>query len=171
MEKRPLFVLLALLLAGGVFAQAYTWTDENGVIHFSDRPHPDAETIQLDRSSEPRPQPTTSAPSTIEKEERKPILRATYSLLEIVSPSEEETLWNIETILNVNLDLEPRLRAGHQVRVYIDGMPQIFTSTSFQMKDVYRGAHTIQAEVIASTGVSLIRSNPRRFFVQQNSIR
>ena len=32
-----------LLFTGVVFAQAYKWVDEDGVVHYSDRPHPGAE--------------------------------------------------------------------------------------------------------------------------------
>ena len=42
MEKRPLFTLLGLLAAAGAFADAYTWTDDNGIVHYSDRPNPGA---------------------------------------------------------------------------------------------------------------------------------
>jgi hypothetical protein len=171
METRPLFVLLAILLTGGAFADAYTWTDENGVVHYSDRPHPDAETIVLDSSSDPGPQPPTSSPSTSKDESSPAPALPGYVFIKIVNPGAEETMWNIETILNVNLDLEPALKPGHQIRVYFDGMPRAVTSTSFQIEEVYRGVHNIQAEVLSSTGVLLIRSLPSRFYVQQTSVR
>jgi hypothetical protein len=170
METRPIFALLAVLLAGGVFAQAYTWTDENGVVHYSDRPHPDAEAIVLDTKGESRPQPTASTPSPSRKTEN-PVIQTGYKSIEIVSPVAEETLWNIGTILNVDLDLDPALRPGHQIRVYIDGMPKTFSSTSFQLEEIYRGVHNLQVEVISSTGQLLIRGRPNRFYVQQNSVR
>jgi hypothetical protein len=71
----------------------------------------------------------------------------------------------------VNLELTPALMPGHQVRVYYDGMPTIFSSTRFQIEEVYRGVHNLQVEVIDQTGKLLIRSRPNRFYVQQNSVR
>jgi len=168
MEIRPILVLLAALLAGGAFADAYTWTDENGLVHYSDRPHPGAETIDLEETSNQRPGPTQSAPSTREED---PEIAPRYASIEIVSPGAEETLWNIESILNVDLNVTPALRPGHQIRVYFDGMPQLVASTSFQLEEVYRGVHNIQVEVIDATGTLLIRSLPSRFYVQQNSVR
>ena len=47
MHKRAFMVFCLLCAAGTALAQAYRWTDENGVVHFSDRPHPGAEQIQL----------------------------------------------------------------------------------------------------------------------------
>jgi len=171
METRPIFVLLALLLAAGAFAEAYTWTDEDGVVHYSDRPHPGAETIELgEYSTSTRPEPTTSAPARRDSESA-PALQPNYTSIEIVAPGAEETLWNIETILNVDLELTPALMPGHQVRVYYDGMPQIVNTASFQLEEVYRGVHNLQVEVIDATGKLMIRSRPNRFYVQQNSVR
>jgi hypothetical protein len=45
------------------------------------------------------------------------------------------------------------------------------SGTNFQLQEVYRGVHNLQAEVIDETGTLVIRSRPSRFYVQQNSIR
>jgi hypothetical protein len=42
---------------------------------------------------------------------------------------------------------------------------------SFTIQEVYRGEHTIQAEVIDDMGKLMIRSQHNRFYVQQNRIR
>jgi hypothetical protein len=89
----------------------------------------------------------------------------------ITSPGPEETLWNIEGVLNVTLALNPGLQSGHQVRVYHNGQPQIVRGTSFQLEEVYRGVHNIQVEIIDATGRLMIRSQTNRFYVQQNTIR
>jgi len=170
MEIRPTIALLVLLLSAGAFADAfYKWTDENGVVHFSDRPHPGAEEVDLGLSAPPRPPPTTDVP-TKKTEDSDRDTGPFYKRLEINNPDSEETLWNIETVLNVDLELEPSLQPGHQLRVYYDGMPRLVSSTSFQLTEVYRGVHNIQAEVIDATGKLLIRSTPTRFYVQQNTV-
>lgn len=170
MENRPVFALLVLLFAAGAFADAYTWTDEDGVVHYSDRPHPDAETIDLSEISGHRPEPTTSSPPA-RNNAPPPDLTPRYTGIEITNPTAEETLWNIETVLNVDLELTPSLMPGHQIRVYFDGMPRIVSSTNFQVQEVYRGVHNLQAEIIDETGTLLIRSRPSRFYVQQNTVR
>jgi hypothetical protein len=175
MELRTIFILLALLVTAGALADAYTWIDEDGIVHYSDRPHPGATLVELGQSSAARPRPTSrpaaTTPATDPDEQQSAPARAGYESLEIASPSAEETLWNIEATLNVTLALTPALKPGHQVRVYFDGTPQVVGGTSFQLEEVYRGVHNLQAEVIDGTGKLIIRSRPSRFYVQQNTVR
>ncbi len=172
METRPLLILLGLLAATGVLADAYTWTDEDGIVHYSDRPEPGAKHIVLPEAntvrtrSVVRPQGDRSE-ADADEEDAGPF---NYESLEVAAPAAEETLWNIEGVLNVSLALNPGLQAGHQVRVYFDGTPRTVTGTSFQIEEVYRGVHNIQAEVLDETGKLMIRSLPNRFYVQQNTV-
>ena len=170
MEKRPIFVLLAMLAAAGAFAEAYTWTDEDGVVHYSDRPHEGARIIELGESSASRPRPTTRPNTSTQNDAAEPAAAVGYTSIEITSPGAEETLWNIEATLNVSVALTPALRPGHQVRAYFDGEPRMVSGTSFRLDEVYRGVHNLQVEVIDETGKLIIRSRPNRFYVQQNSI-
>ena len=172
MEKRPIFVLLGLLAAAGVLAEAYTWTDENGIVHYSDRPQPGAKVIDLGTSSAARPKPAARSATSPSQDTRDDAEPATgYSSIEIASPAAEETLWNIEGTLNVSIALSPPLRPGHQVRLYFDGTPQMVSGTSARLEEVWRGVHNLQVEVIDETGKLVIRSRPSRFYVQQNTIR
>lgn len=171
METRPIFALLALLIAAGAVAEAYKWTDDEGVVHYSDRPEPGAEVIDLSESRRAvRPRPTTRAPATSNNNVVEEPASTGYQSIEIASPAAEETLWNIAGNLNVTISLTPELRPGHQVRVYFDGEPRMVSGASFQLQEVYRGVHNLQAEVIDETGKLIIRSRPNRFYVQQNSI-
>ena len=178
METRPIFILLALLLAAGAFAEAYTWTDEDGIVHYSDLPHPGATVVDLGQTRASRPSPTrrpaatTAATSSSPSDDDASESASTrYTSLEITSPGAEETLWDIAATLNVTLALTPALQPGHQVRAYFDMQPQVVNGTSFQIQEVYRGIHNLQVEVIDETGKLMIRSQPNRFYVQQNSIR
>ena len=158
-----------LLLAGLAGAQAYKWVDNEGVVHYSDRPQPGAEVLDLPTSQPSRSAPaarTTAGSDEPEAEEPDP----GYELFEVASPGPEETLWNIQGALTVNLNLQPALKQGHQIRAYFDGKPMMVNSTSFQIPDVYRGAHNIQAEVLDATGQLQIRSRTHRFYIQQTSV-
>ena len=174
MRLRPIFILLALFAANGALAQAYTWVDKDGVVHYSDRPEPGAKQIDLGQSKSPRrterkPQ-SASAPAAAADDAAKPAQPFSYETLEVSAPSPEETLWNIEGVLNVSLALSPVLQPGHQVRVYFDGAARAVRGTSFQIEEVYRGVHNIQAEILDDTGKLMIRSLPNRFYVQQNTV-
>jgi len=175
METRTILVLLGLLAAGAVVADAYTWTDEEGVVHYSDRPEPGATRIDIAQPnsaralSRPRSAPTTGADSEGAADAAGPFR---YESFEVSSPGAEETLWNIEGVLNVSLSLTPALQPGHQVRVYFgDTPPRIVSGTSFQLDEVHRGVHQLQAEVLDETGQMMIRTRTNRFYVQQSSVR
>ena len=171
MRLRLFLAVISLLAAGLAAAQAYRWVDEDGVVHYSDRPQPGAERIDLPRQ-EPRARAAAPAPrvgATVD-EDAEPEAPFSYESLSVASPGAEVTLWNIEGILNVSLDLQPALQPGHQVRVYFDGEARTVTGTSFQIEDVWRGVHNIQAEILDQNGDLMIRSRTNRFYVQQNTV-
>ena len=174
MEMRPIFILLGLLAANGVLADAYRWVDEDGVVHFSDRPQPGAEKVDLvgsnPRSAPPPERSRNTSQAQDDAEEPETIAPFSYESIEITNPVAEETLWNIEGVLSVSLSLSPELQPGHQVRVYLDGTPQLVTTANFQLEEIYRGVHNIQVEIIDQTGKLMIRSRPSRFYVQQNVV-
>ena len=172
MELRAGFTVLCLLAAAAAAEQeAYRWVDEDGVVHYSDRPREGAEAIVLPepnvattrRVQRPATQSQQDEESTSEQQDG-------YTSIDIVSPKPEETLWNIEGVLNVSVALQPGLQPGHQVRAYFDGEMQRVSGTSFQLQEVWRGVHNIQVEVVDATGKVMIRSQPSRFYVQQNTV-
>lgn len=173
MSKRIFLAFVSILAASAVMAQAYRWIDEDGVVHYSDMPREGAERIELPAAS-PRPRAAAAARAaptrTPAAEQEKPAAPFRYETLIINAPAAEQTLWNIEGVLNVTLDLRPALQPGHQVRVYFDGEARTVSGLNFQIEEVYRGAHNLQAEILDETGRLMIRSLPNRFYVQQNSI-
>lgn len=172
MDYRVILSVAGLLLAAATTAsgeEAYRWVDEDGVVHFSDVPREGAERVILQRPNVTE----TRRRSATESESRpaEPAAPFRYESIEVVSPAAEETLWNIEGVLTVSVAVTPALQPGHQVRVYFDGEERTTTSsTSVQIDEVWRGVHNVQAEVIDDTGQLMIRSQPNRFYVQQNTI-
>ena len=172
MQTRIIVILLGLLASSSALAQAYTWTDEDGVVHYSDRPQPGATEVDLGKYSASKGNSLARKPlprrsSTTDQGDTSTFR---YESLEVASPAAEQTLWNIEAVLNVSLALSPALQSGHRVRVYFDGTPQEVVGLSVQLQEVYRGAHNLQAEVVDQAGKVLIRSQPSRFYVQQTSV-
>lgn len=173
MRLRSIMLLAGLLAASLVAADgAYKWTDADGVIHYSDRPREGAEVVDLseyNRSTGARIAPR-STPTPAANQDQAAATPFRYESISIAAPGAEETLWNIGGVLNVSVALRPGLQSGHQVRVYFDGEPRMVTGSNFQIEEVFRGVHNIQAEVIDETGKMIIRSQPNRFYVQQNTI-
>ncbi|MDX1500624.1 MAG: DUF4124 domain-containing protein [Woeseiaceae bacterium] len=174
MDTRACLALLGILAAGlAVAAGAYRWVDEEGVVHYSDVPREGADYVDLSGYSATTGARIGPQRDSAQADAAQPAPADQpfeYQSIEIVSPAAEETLWNIEGTLNVSLALQPGLQEGHQVRVYFDGEPRLVAGTSFTIDEVWRGVHNIQAEVIDATGRLMIRSQPNRFYVQQNSI-
>lgn len=160
----------ALALADG----AYKWVDADGVVHYSDRPRAGAEEVDLDQYSGTTGVqlatgiPPRRAANADDEESAGPAFR--YENVSVTAPAAEETLWNIGGVLNVTVSMTPSLQGGHQVRIYFDGAPRMVDGTRFQIEEVYRGVHNIQAEIIDSAGKTIGRSNPSRFYVQQNTL-
>lgn len=161
---------MSLGAAGLAAAQAYKWVDDEGVVHYSDRPQPGAEVLDLPRRPPPSSVPAarSAQPGAAAEAPEEP--SPGYESLEVADPGPEVTLWNLEGTLNVTLNLQPALKPGHQVRAYFDGEPRTVSGTSFQIADVYRGVHNIQVEILDETGQMLIRSRTNRFYVQQNTV-
>jgi hypothetical protein len=175
MEIRTILALLGLLAAGAVVADAYTWTDDEGVVHYSDRPIPGATRIYISEPNSGRsPAPRRNAARAGDSDPEtttEPADTLRYSSFEVTAPGAEETLWNIEGVLNVSLSLTPALQPGHQIRVYFNGDTRMVSGMSFQIDEVHRGVHNLQAEVLDPTGKMLIRTRTNRFYVQQSTVR
>lgn len=171
MDKRLFLLLASLLVATSALAQAYRWVDDQGVVHYSDRPEPGAESIVLPRSnttSVRRPaRPASGADDAAAADPAQPFR---YESIEITSPTAEETLWNIGGVLNVSIAVTPALQPGHQVRMYFDGVATMVSGTGFQIEEVHRGTHNLQVEILDANGELMIRTRANRFYVQQNTV-
>jgi hypothetical protein len=171
MLKRIFIVSIAVLTASVVMAQAFRWIDSDGTVHYSDRPTEGAEQIYLPESNRgTRPYARPAALAATADDTAGPSGPFSYDSIEVSAPGPEETLWNIAGVLNVTLNVQPSLQAGHRVRVYFDGEASLVSGSSFQIQEVHRGVHNIQAEVLDENGQLLGRSQPNCFYVQQNSI-
>jgi hypothetical protein len=175
MDSRSICILVGLLVATMALADgAYKWTDEDGVVHYSDVPRNGAEVVDLAQYSKTTgarimPSRPTTPGSEDDSEIAKPEFR--YESLSISDPGAEETLWNIAGVLSVTVNVSPALQSGHQLRAYFDGNMRTVRGTFFEIEEVYRGVHNLQVEIIDATGKLMIRSKTNRFYVQQNSVR
>lgn len=165
-----IFTLIALQASAG---PAWRWVDAEGTTHYSDRPVPGAVEVYLPDATSPAPRTQSSATA------RAPVSTVPlgesvqYTELAIASPTPDETLWNIEGTLAVDVAVAPRVQQGHRLALIFDGqqLPQQPSSgTSFTVTEVYRGLHTVQAVVLDSSNAPVLRSAPVQFMVQQPSL-
>jgi hypothetical protein len=174
---RILILLIGLAAGGGAMADVFRWVDEEGVVHFSDRPHEGAEIVTLPKSQ------TFSAPATSRQQqpaepetadaETDSDEEAGYTSLRIISPGQDEVLWNTGGALDVRINLEPQLQDGHKVLLFLDDQmvsELAGEQRSFQLSEVFRGTHSLRAEVHDANGDGVFRSIAITFTVQQTSV-
>lgn len=170
---RWFLLAVCLVVTPAVGEEAYRWVDENGVIHYSDTPFPGAERVELgevqtfsaptapDRPSPPSPSAGQDAAMDL------------YPTFRIVQPAPEQTIRDNSGTLDVSLEVEPRIRTGHRLELFlngqsVDGIPR--ATTRFTIDGVPRGEHTLRAELRDGSGNPVAESPTVRFFVMQTSI-
>lgn len=174
--RKCLILLFALTAGAAHAAPAWRWVDANGQVHYSDTPVPGAKQIELG-GAQTFGTTQRQAPATADRAAGQPPAKATgpaesYRAFNIVSPKQQETLWNVGTVVNVEVQLDPPLQPNHLLDVYVDGQRRNLNSTSTELTlgDMYRGVHTIQAVVVDQSGAEVMRSLATTFMIQQTSV-
>ena len=180
--KTRVLLLAGLLCALGAPAQGstrelWTWTDANGVTHFSDRPVPGARRIELTGVSAPASAAGTTAPTPASSAASQSAASAVeapvvYRTLEFVQPAQDESFFGADATVNVTISMEPELAAGHRLVLYLDGqlVEGAGNSVEHTLSQLPRGAHTLTAVILDERGRELRRSSPRVFHVRQPTV-
>jgi Domain of unknown function (DUF4124) len=173
--RRTFFTLIPIACsfaaAAALAGTVYKWVDENGVVHYSDQPHPNAQKIQLRDVQTYKESGMTSAASTAPPA---PVSTAPsgYRGCAVVSPQADESFANLDS-LTVVVQTDPALHPGDQIFVTYDGQPlngNAATGGQFTISPVDRGTHTLQAVVRDSTGNVLCSAPGISFNVHQPSV-
>ena len=176
MCKQNYFAVLATLCvavsAPVLASEIYRWVDGKGQVHYSDIPRDGAEQIEIDPAQSfaspviARPAPAAELAAAEPAE--------VYAALEIVSPTQEETIWNTGGIITVSVSPQPALKPGHSLNVYYDGQlieTKAPRATRVQLSEVFRGEHSISAEILDVNGRTVKQAQPVTFFYKQTSVR
>jgi uncharacterized protein DUF4124 len=167
---RTLAFTLMLLGCTLALAQAvYKWTDENGVVHYSDQPHANAEKIRVPTAQTYKAQPAAAAATA--SGEPAAASAQTYRGCAIVQPGAGEQFANIDS-LTIVVQTDPPLRPGDRVYVTLDGQGinnGAPTGAQFNLSPVDRGQHSLQAVVRGSDGAVMCQTPGISFTVQQNT--
>src|SRR5262245_64348731 len=168
--RKWLTLLSAVLGSAASAAPAWTWVDAEGTRHYSDRPVPGAERVELVGAQGFGAAGRSTRASRADDAATDPA--GAYQSVEVVSPADQETLWNIGTNLSVQVRFQPGLQPGHRYDLVYDGQRRNLNTatTRVTLPDVFRGEHTLQVVVIDAAGAEVMRSAARVFFVQQTSV-
>lgn len=146
-----------------LYAKIYQWTDDKGVIHFSDVPHGNSRQIELQEVQ-------TYFPSAAGIH---PVKTANYSnpdlKISVIIPQNNATIRNNQGQLIVKIS--PSLLLGKMdsivIRIDEQSVFRFRSALQFTLNDIARGEHRLILEVIDSQGNTLTRSEPIVFFMHR----
>ena len=160
------FTLMSVVCAVAFSATVYRWVDENGITHYSDQPHENAEKVTI---SAPQ---TFSAPrqaNVPSSSSQPPKMAYTCS---ITQPANDDTFPNVTAVITT-VQASPSPVQGDKIVLMFDGSRvENFPpgGGAFQLTNLDRGTHTLQAQVQDSAGKVVCQSSPVSFTVLQSSI-
>lgn len=170
---RKFVPLLIFFMALPAFARdVYKWTNEEGVVIYSDTYQEGAERIRVDsgrRVPAPRSSGEEGSAQPGSDDEAEAI---TYESLEIIQPADDTTIRSNEGMVAVGLSLSPALGQGHEVKIIVNGteLEGGMKGTQFTLNNLTRGTHSLQTRVVDAEGNALITSNLISFHLRQASI-
>jgi len=149
---------MALVLASGVFAddQIYRSVDEEGRVIFSDEPAEGAKPVELPPTNTmgqpaaiPRPAPAEGTVTQF----------TGYDSVAIVQPADDESIVNTGGDFSVSVQTTPALQLAHSLRLLLDGAAYASSADGgFSLRNIDRGSHTLQVQVIDEGGAVLAES-------------
>ena len=168
--RSVLFTLMSVACTVAMSATVYKWVDENGVTHYSDQPHENAQKVQVEAaqtySAPPPPRSAVAVPKAAAA------AAEAYQRCALTQPANDETFMNAYSVA-ASVLLEPAQRPGDQILIVLDGqrVPGLpTTGTQFTISPVDRGDHSLQALVKDSSGQVVCRTGSVTFHVHQPSV-
>ena len=166
------FTLLCFIGSVALAATVYRWVDEDGVVHYSDQPHANAEKMQVHAAQTYKSSGVDTPAATGGGNAAASAPAAPYRGCAIVQPSDGQAFANVDS-LTVVVQTDPALHPGDKVYVSVDGQALNAgnpTGPQFVLSPVDRGTHTAQAQVKDSGGAVQCQTPSVTFEVHQNSI-
>ena len=166
-------LVLAVLICVGSVALAgqdgqitvYKWVDAQGVIHYSDQPHPNARKVRITGAQTYSAPPVVAQPSSTTPQAAS---TPAYQSCTIAQPRDQQMLMNAHQATAV-VQTDPALHRGNHVRLFFDGRQMPGHGPSFTFP-VNRGQHTVSAVVVDGYGQILCETTTVTFFVHQASV-
>lgn len=174
MRKIACFLLLWSGSAALPAAETWRWVDSGGVVHYSDRPVPGAERVDLgSRVVQPSSPATAPAARPAPGPQSPPAATfIPYTRCELVKPTQDEVFVGVQDV-PMAVALEPALQGDHRIQVQVNGRVMDSwppTALSASMPEAFRGTYTVIVRVLDGQGRVLCSGPPRAFHVRQPSI-
>jgi|GEM_PF-1455680 len=166
-----------LLFSLGCFAAIYMQTNPNGNVIYSDSPESNARAVALPSSNAAISLPSiqnkinqtnsAAADNTAQQQSTKE-----YSQFILISPTNQQTFQNTRDI-QVILQVEPTLREGDRVQVFLDDVPAGPATNDLSqlyIHNIDRGEHTIYAAIIDNSGHVLNKVDPITVYIHYSAL-
>ena len=173
-------LIAIVLVAAGPWAGAVEIYRHQGgdgrAVEFSDKPRVGAEKVEIKVPLRPAPLPAAAAPATAGAAPASADAQPQpYRSLQITQPLNDDALRDNEGNVGVALQLVPPLQPqfGHSLVLLMDGRPVEAPGlkTSFELRNVDRGSHTLQAFVLDAVGKTVFQSGTTTFHLQRQIVR
>jgi hypothetical protein len=166
MRQLASFLLLALALPV-VATEAWRWTDDKGVVHYSDMKVPGAERVTLPSPptvgtvAPSAPQPRTQAPEPFK-----------YSECVVLAPG-NDSVFNAVNSVAASVRISPAPAPGHRIQVLLDG--QVYGAwpagaLAASLENINRGTHTLTVVVLDERKQPVCTAPTISFHVRQPSL-
>jgi Domain of unknown function (DUF4124) len=170
--RRIVFTLISLACSVALATTVYKWVDENGVVHYSDQPHPNAQKLQIEGVQTYSSKSAAGRPGAAAEPETQAEAAPSYRGCAIAQPLDQQNLMNAQSVF-IRVQTDPQVRRGDQVFISMDGQALNggqATGMSFNVTPLERGSHTVQAQVKDTNGQTLCQTPSVTFYVQQPNL-
>lgn len=167
--KTRLLLLITLILISfygySGDKKIYSWVDKNGVLVFSDTPKVGATEVKL--TSQTLSMPTVD---TRILDEQQPVAAKSYKVV-ISSPADQGTVRENTGSVYVTSRITPRFENGFKIQLLVDGtaFAEPSNTSTFALRDVNRGEHTLQVKLFDPQGSIVSVSPISTFFMHRAS--
>ena len=168
--KSTILLVLSLIFIsffGYTAAQkVYSWKDENGVLVFSDTPRPGATEVKLNTQNLTMPATDTSILDTASA------TPVNFKVSISTHQKMKKLFEKIQAQYMSQHELAHVLKQDFKVQLFVDGSPHgaPSNSTTFALREVFRGEHTLQAKLYDANNKLVSVSPVSTFFMHRTSI-
>lgn len=167
MQKRLFLFLLLVLSVTPLSAECYKWTDEQGVVHYSDRPYEGAETVKV-----PKPKANPAAPGDDPLGGGTASTDGTYETFAIAEPENNQTIRSNENAVKVTFFIQPPLQQGHKIVLFLNGQQVAgeMELTRVAIRGLECGINSIHAVVRDEKGKHLATTKTVLFNLRKEAV-
>ncbi|GAA5132286.1 DUF4124 domain-containing protein [Thalassotalea piscium] len=146
--------------------KVYVWRNAEGILVYSDSPKPGAEEVTVQN-----PNISNSSIDTSILDITPKVVESNYEV-EIIQPVNNATIRDNTGSVYVSGRIKPIFKRGLKISLLIDGKPYLEpqSHSMFVLRDIERGEHQIQMNLLDDKGKIIASSTPITFYMHRASV-